>query len=56
MFLKEMGNRISLQRKAMHLTQEELAEKVDVSTQMISNLETGKKQFVRRTSVKSAER
>ena len=42
-FLKEMGNRIYLRRKALHLTQEELAEKINVSTQMISNLETEKK-------------
>lgn len=42
-FLKQMGNRIFLRRKALRLTQEELAERIDVSTQMISNLETGKK-------------
>lgn len=42
-FLKEMGVRICQQRKNKHLTQEELAEMIDVSTQMISNLETGKK-------------
>lgn len=42
-FLKEMGLRIAARRKAMRLTQEELAEKLGVSTQMISNLELGKK-------------
>ena len=42
-FLKEMGQRIMLRRKSLRLTQEELAEKMDVSTQMISNLELGKK-------------
>lgn len=42
-FLKEMGNRIYRRRKDLRLTQEELAEKINVSTQMISNLETGKK-------------
>lgn len=42
-FLKKMGSRISVRRRMMGLTQEELAEKIDVSTQMISNLETGKK-------------
>jgi len=42
-FLREMGSRIALRRKALHLTQEEMAEKIEVSTQMISNLETGKK-------------
>ena len=41
--LKEMGERIYHCRKSLKLTQEELAEKVGVSTQMISNLETGKK-------------
>ena len=42
-FLKEMGQRIMTRRKALRFTQEELAEKIDVSTQMISNLELGKK-------------
>lgn len=42
-FLKEMGQRIMLRRKSLHMTQEELAEKLGVSTQMISNLELGKK-------------
>ena len=36
-------DRIMLRRKSLRLTQEELAEKIDVSTQMISNLELGKK-------------
>ena len=42
-FLREMGQRIMVRRKALHLTQEELAERLGVSTQMISNLELGKK-------------
>lgn len=42
-FLIEMGNRISAQRKSKGMTQEQLAEKMDVSIQMISNLELGKK-------------
>lgn len=42
-FLKEMGQRIMLRRKTLRMTQEELAEKLGVSTQMISNLELGKK-------------
>lgn len=42
-FLKEMGQRIVVRRKALRMTQEELAEKLGVSTQMISNLELGKK-------------
>nr|MBE6545006.1 helix-turn-helix transcriptional regulator [Oscillospiraceae bacterium] len=41
--LKEMGERINSTRKSMKITQEELAEKMDVSVQMISNLELGKK-------------
>ncbi len=41
--LKEIGARISEIRKKKRLTQEELAEKMDVSIQMISNLERGKK-------------
>jgi transcriptional regulator with XRE-family HTH domain len=42
-FLKEMGQRIMVRRKSLSMTQEELAEKLGVSTQMISNLELGKK-------------
>lgn len=42
-FLKDMGQRIMARRKALRMTQEELAEKLGVSTQMISNLELGKK-------------
>ena len=42
-FLKTMGQRIMVRRKALRMTQEELAEKLGVSTQMISNLELGKK-------------
>ena len=41
--LKEIGQRISNKRKALGLTQEQLAEKMDVSIQMISNLERGNK-------------
>lgn len=41
--LKEMGKRIHEKRKALNFTQEQIAEKMDVSTQMISNLELGKK-------------
>lgn len=42
-FLKAMGQRITARRKALGMTQEELAEKLDVSSQMISNLELEKK-------------
>lgn len=41
--LKEIGIRISKRRKDLGLTQEQLAEKMDVSIQMISNLERGNK-------------
>ena len=39
--LKSIGERISKRRKSMGMTQEQLAEKMDVSIQMISNLERG---------------
>ena len=42
-FMKAMGQRIMIRRKSLHMTQEELAERIGVSTQMISNLELGKK-------------
>ena len=42
-FLINMGQRIASRRKALNLTQEQFAEKLGVSTQMISNLELGKK-------------
>ena len=42
-FLRDMGARIHLRRREMGLTQERLAELMDVSIQMISNLELGKK-------------
>lgn len=41
--LKDIGERIYNRRKYLKLTQEELAERLGVSTQMISNLELGKK-------------
>lgn len=40
-FIKEMGYRISIQRKRLGLTQEQLAELSDVSPQLISNAENG---------------
>ena len=42
-FLKEMGQRIMVRRKSLRMTQEEMADKLGVSAQMISNLELGKK-------------
>ena len=41
--LVDMGKRISDRRKALGYTQEQLAELMDVSIQMISNLERGNK-------------
>ena len=41
--LVAMGNRISTERKRNNITQEQLAEKMNVSIQMISNLERGNK-------------
>ena len=41
--LREIGVRINQVRKAKGITQEQLAERMDVSVQMISNLELGKK-------------
>ena len=42
-FLVEMGERIAQSRKHLHLTQEQLAEKMNVSLQTISCIELGKK-------------
>ena len=42
-FIKEMGFRISMQRKRLGLTQENLAELADVSPQLISNAENGER-------------
>lgn len=41
--LKEIGGRINVLRRERGLTQEVLAERMEVSVQMISNLELGKK-------------
>lgn len=40
--LKMMGFRISTQRRKLNMTQEELAEKVNVSVKHISAIETGR--------------
>lgn len=42
-FLMEMGNRIAARRRELHLTQEQTAEKMDVSLQTVSCIELGKK-------------
>lgn len=41
--LRDIGNRVCIRRKELYLTQEQVADKMDVSLQMISNLELGKK-------------
>ena len=41
--LRDMGRRISARRQELGLTQEKVAEQMDVSLQMVSNLELGKK-------------
>ena len=53
--LKEMGIRINDRRHALKMTQEQLAEKMDVSIQMISNLELGKKAIRPENMVKLCE-
>ncbi|MBP3301466.1 MAG: helix-turn-helix transcriptional regulator [Clostridia bacterium] len=42
-FLMEMGKRIAARRRELHLTQEQTAEKMDVSLQTVSCIELGKK-------------
>lgn len=42
-FLIDMGTRIAGQRKQLHLTQEQLADKMGLSLQSISCIELGKK-------------
>ena len=42
-FLVDMGLRISRQRKAVNMTQEQLADKMGVSLQTVSCIELGKK-------------
>lgn len=42
-FLIEMGNRISKQRKSLNMTQEQVAEAMNISIQSLSCIELGKK-------------
>jgi transcriptional regulator with XRE-family HTH domain len=41
--LEQMGKRLVTRRKQLRLTQEELAERADLTTQTISTAETGRK-------------
>ena len=53
--LKAIGERISKRRKQLNLTQEQIAEKMDVSIQMISNLERGNKAIKIENLIKISE-
>ena len=53
--LCEIGKRINVRRKELRFTQEQLAEAMDVSVQMISNLELGKKAIRPENLVKLCE-
>ena len=53
--LKAIGKRISAKRKQLYLTQEQIAEKMDVSVQMVSNLERGKKAIKIENLIKISE-
>ena len=50
--LTQMGQRIRKHREESHLTQEELAELVNISSQTISTAETGKKRLCLENIVK----
>lgn len=43
LYLNEVGKRIFERRKKLGLTQESLAEKSDLTTQFVSNIENGKR-------------
>lgn len=43
LLLKEMGQRLAARRKQLRMTQEEVAEKADMTTHTISTAETGRK-------------
>lgn len=53
--LQAIGNRISNRRKQLNYTQEILAEKMNVSVQMISNLERGNKAIKIENLIKLSE-
>lgn len=41
--LEEMGRRLTARRRQLRLTQEEVAERADITTQTVSTAETGRK-------------
>mgnify|MGYP003291381408 CR=1 FL=1 len=51
----EIGKRIQMRRKQMGLTQEQLADKMNVSIQMVSNLERGNKSIRIENLIKLSE-
>lgn len=53
--LKAIGKRIRKRRKELNLTQEQIAEKMEVSIQMISNLERGNKAIKIENLIKISE-
>lgn len=53
--LQAIGNRISERRKQLNYTQEFVAEKMNVSVQMISNLERGNKAIKIENLIKISE-
>ena len=53
--LKDIGKRISSRRKQLNYTQEQIAEKMDVSIQMVSNLERGIKAIKIENLIKISE-
>ena len=53
--LVEIGKRIQMRRKQQGMTQEQLADKMDVSIQMVSNLERGNKSIRIENLIKLSE-
>lgn len=48
-FNKEIGMRIRKHREFLNFTREELAEKADISTQFLADIETGRKSMTAKT-------
>ena len=53
-FLIEMGKRIQEKRKSLRLSQEELAERADISKQTVSRAENGQREMGARNVVRLA--
>ena len=54
-FLIEMGKRIQERRKTLRLTQEELAERADITKQTVSRIENGQRDIGARNLFKVAK-